>query len=46
VHAGIRHDRGNPQFFDELARRTDEVEQVIRGGPEVVGCTNDLGHVL
>ena len=31
MHAVIRHYRGNAQFFDELERRTDEVEQVIRG---------------
>jgi heme-degrading monooxygenase HmoA len=31
VHAVIRHYRGNTQLFDELERRTDEVEQVIRG---------------
>jgi hypothetical protein len=31
MHAVIRHYRGNSQLFDELERRTDEVEQVIRG---------------
>ena len=30
MHAVIRHYRGNAQFFDELERRTDEVETVIR----------------
>ena len=37
MHAVIRHYRGNAQFFDELERRTDEVEQVIRGVPQGVG---------
>ena len=36
MHAVIRHYRGNAQFFDELERRTDEVEQVIRGVPGFV----------
>ena len=36
MHAVIRHYRGNTQFFDELERRTDEVEQVIRGVPGFV----------
>ena len=31
MHAVSRHYRGNSQLFDELERRTDEVEQVIRG---------------
>jgi hypothetical protein len=31
VHVVIRHYRGNSQLLDELERRTDEVEQVIRG---------------
>ena len=31
MHAVIRHYRGNSQLFDELERRTDEVETVIRG---------------
>jgi hypothetical protein len=31
VHAVIRHYRGNSRFFDELEKRTDEIEQVIRG---------------
>ena len=31
MHAVIRHYKGNSQLFDELERRTDEVEQVIRG---------------
>ncbi|MGK5111831.1 MULTISPECIES: hypothetical protein [unclassified Geodermatophilus] len=30
MHAVIRHYRGNSQLFDELERRTDEVETVIR----------------
>ena len=36
MHAVIRHYRGNAQFFDQLERRTDEVEQVIRGVPGFV----------
>ena len=36
MHAVIRHYKGNPQFFDELERRTGEVEQVIRGVPGFV----------
>ncbi len=39
MHAVIRHYRGNSQLFDELARRTDEVEQVIRGVSGFVGYT-------
>ena len=31
MHAVIRNYRGNSQLFDELERRTDEVETVIRG---------------
>jgi hypothetical protein len=31
MHAVIRHYKGNAQLLDELARRTDEVEQLIRG---------------
>ncbi len=31
MHAVIRNYKGNSQLFDELERRTDEVEQVIRG---------------
>ena len=31
MNAVIRHYRGNSQLFDELERRTDEVEKVIRG---------------
>jgi hypothetical protein len=31
MHAVIRHYKGNTQLLDELARRTDEVEQLIRG---------------
>lgn len=30
MHAVIRHYRDNSQLFDELERRTDEVEAVIR----------------
>jgi heme-degrading monooxygenase HmoA len=30
MHAVIRHYRGNSQLFDELERRTAEVETVIR----------------
>ncbi len=33
VHAVIRHYRGESQLFDELERRTDDVERVIRGVP-------------
>lgn len=33
MHAVIRHYKGNSQLFDELERRTGEVEQVIRGVP-------------
>ena len=33
MHAVIRHYKGNAQLLDELARRTDEVEQLIRGCP-------------
>jgi len=36
VHAVIRHYRGNLELFDELERRADEVEQVIRGVPGFV----------
>jgi len=36
VHAVIRHYRDNSQLFDELERRTAEVEQVIRGVPGFV----------
>ncbi len=36
MHAVIRHYRGNAELFDELERRTDEVEQVIRGVPGFV----------
>jgi hypothetical protein len=32
MHAVIRHYKGNAQLLDELARRTGEVEQLIRGG--------------
>jgi heme-degrading monooxygenase HmoA len=31
MYTVIRHYKGNSQLFDELERRTDEVEQVIRG---------------
>jgi hypothetical protein len=31
MHAVVRHYRGNSQLFDELERRTDEVETVVRG---------------
>jgi hypothetical protein len=31
MNAVVRHYRGNSQLFDELERRTDEVEKVIRG---------------
>ena len=31
MNAVIRHYRGNSQLFDELERRTDEVEKLIRG---------------
>ena len=31
MHAVIRNYRANSQLFDELERRTDEVETVIRG---------------
>ena len=31
MHAVIRHYKANSQLFDELERRTDEVETVIRG---------------
>ena len=31
MNAVIRHYKGNSQLFDELERRTDEVEKVIRG---------------
>ncbi len=31
MHAVIRRYRGNSQLFDELERRTDEVESLIRG---------------
>ncbi|MGY1703451.1 antibiotic biosynthesis monooxygenase family protein [Geodermatophilus sp. SYSU D00697] len=37
MYAVIRHYKGNSQLFDELERRTDEVEQVIRGVPGFVG---------
>ena len=37
MHAVIRHYKGNAQLFDELERRTDEVEQVIRGVSGFVG---------
>ena len=30
MHAVIRHYKANSQLFDELERRTDEVETVIR----------------
>ena len=33
MHAVIRHYRGESQLFDELERRTDDVERVIRGVP-------------
>ncbi len=33
VHAVIRHYRGESQLFEELERRTDDVERVIRGVP-------------
>jgi hypothetical protein len=33
VYAVIRHYRGESQLFDELERRTDDVERVIRGVP-------------
>ncbi|SNR96315.1 hypothetical protein SAMN06893096_10187 [Geodermatophilus pulveris] len=36
MHAVIRHYKGNSELFDELERRTDEVEQVIRGVPGFV----------
>jgi hypothetical protein len=36
MHAVIRHYKGNAQLLDELARRTGEVEQLIRGGPGFV----------
>ncbi len=31
MHAVIRQYRGNSQLFDQLERRTDEVEKLIRG---------------
>ena len=31
MHAVVRHYKGNAQLLDELARRTNEVEQLIRG---------------
>ncbi len=31
MNAVVRHYRGNSTLFDELERRTDEVEEVIRG---------------
>src|SRR5688500_1417311 len=37
VHAVSRHYKGSSQLFDELERRTDEVEQVIRGVSGFVG---------
>jgi hypothetical protein len=37
MHAVIRHYKGNSQLFDELERRTDEVEQLIRGVSGFVG---------
>ena len=36
MHAVIRHYKGNTQLMDELARRTDDVEQLIRGVPGFV----------
>jgi hypothetical protein len=36
VHAVIRHYKGNSQLFDELERRTDEIQQVVRGVPGFV----------
>ena len=33
LYAVIRHYRGESQLFDELERRTDDVERVIRGVP-------------
>ncbi len=33
MHTVIRHYRGESQLFDELERRTDDVERVIRGVP-------------
>ena len=36
MYAVIRHYKGNAQLMDELARRTDEVEQLIRGVPGFV----------
>jgi heme-degrading monooxygenase HmoA len=36
MYAVIRHHKGNAQLFDELARRTDEVEQLIREVPGFV----------
>ena len=37
MHAVIRHYRSNSQLFDELERRTDDVETVIRGVSGFVG---------
>ena len=31
MNAVIRHYRGNSQLFDELERRTDDVEKLMRG---------------
>jgi heme-degrading monooxygenase HmoA len=31
VHAVIRHYKGNAQLFDELEKRTEDVEKLIRG---------------
>jgi hypothetical protein len=39
MHAVIRHYKGNSQLMDVLARRADEVEQVIRGVPGLVSYT-------
>ena len=36
MHAVVRHYRGNAQLMDELERRTDEVEQLIRDVPGFV----------
>jgi hypothetical protein len=36
MHAVIRQYKGNAQLMDELARRTDEVEQLIRDVPGFV----------
>ena len=47
VHAVIRHYRGESQLFEELERRTDDVERVIRGVPGFISYhlvrTADVG---